>query len=254
MKLEAVFHRFRSRVDAGKAVPEVVLPEINPLAKKIDLTSKHPLYFYPGFQEFADAWNGYVDSEERRALVEATHKAPEVDLTENIVDALRTRHAESNMFLSSPGEKSKEEIKRARRTRRRSREQLERLGKDDELRKEHVDPVKTLKDHDVGFVVSQGNERAAVFYAAEFLRGGEEGEIDNLFQRAAATRMHTEIGIGFGLNSLNYSFLSIAKYFNREVTSLEEGADELWAKAEIATERQLKNMNLPPLRYKRHKP
>lgn len=173
---------------------EAPLPD--PLSPKIDVKS-HKLRFYPGFDEFAALWNENIDSYERQLLVASVHDECQKVVSSdeiNLVEMFEGKIQEASSIIASSGI-SKELEKEARRTRRRAKEQLQKLSRGIPSEVTTISNAEMLRRHDAEHVLSMEDRWSPVFYAAVLLNSDQE-LIDDLFCNAVARRGNLDTRLG----------------------------------------------------------
>lgn len=213
----------------------------DPNARRID-AQKHVLRFYPGFADFVSLWNGHIDSEERRAIRE---KLKEFEQPKEIVEdvppdpRLVLEELVRNVEMEiETGGKTKEEMKKLRRDRRRVREKMVRLesGVEAPMEDTYDTRLEALRANDRNFAVGLEMGYAPIFYALEFCLGDQEA-CDQLFIQKVKRQESTIFKKELDLWGLNYSF----NFMAREYYGIEGVTDEkdMRSKVDGDTQRQL---------------
>ena len=211
---------------------------------------KHCLRNYPGFFEFADKWNKYVKSPSRATLKEATGPALLKNATllnesarlKEKAERLRAERDSARVrYEAKTGVREAERIalKRATRDFRRVWEDLDKTLHSEQVEKERQTKARaslTNSDWEFGFTLS---EDGTIFYALERLRTDQgavdQGAVDEFFSEDCARKGLIGYARKLALDSLNFRFLSLRRYYSGE----ESGSEEAWRLAKKATERQL---------------
>ncbi len=191
-------------------VDQDLAPADNPYSRRI-LLGDHALKFYPGFEEFAAAWNGHIEDEGRSELAAAAWGLErEIDIEDHDDAIIQQRQTVATATEMLDGERnlSHDEQKRLRRDRRRANQRIQRHEVVPQAKRRQLAELKArLRTSDVDFVVGAETRDPSIFYALEFDLA--QDEVDEVFIKRV---QDDPVGAYYELLSLNFFYRSLGNY------------------------------------------
>ena len=213
----------------------------------------HPLEHYPKFDDFVFEWNTHARSDDRLGLHAAVQETqlnlkrgehPQLASLQAEVQKLRLeqiRQQEIYQQSDDPRKVKFSPLKRANRTLRQRREELDRVSHQDAKSRQQnelrlAQATLSLVSLDEKFALTFLDEDELRFYLADRLRDDPPAQ-DSLLVKYFGRRRFRRDRFEGELLRFNFRFIALMHYYDNK-QELED--DKLWAKADEAVQRQMR--------------